>query len=134
MEEEGMKNKKACLRAYHEEAIEQLYCGKSHKEIASYLVNKYKRQFTINKIGKWFMDGGFLEKEYNKYAKRESEERQRILRARMNEIIQLIPEKLQALLTRKGKDGKEISDLLTLKTITSIWDLLGLKNERDAED
>lgn len=93
------------LQAYHREAIEQRYLGKTHAEVAAFISEKYAHGRNVGfkelTVRHWFARAGMLYLPYEEYAKTEDERRRRLLRENMDRLLQRVPKILEKLLDRK---------------------------------
>lgn len=119
------------LMAYHHEAIELRYQGKTYAEIAELLTSKYKRDFKDQTVRHWFSRTGMLDKEYRDYARQENERRRAYVLEELKKIVQVIPAKYQELIDRQIDNlspGQQIYHDATKRAILKdLCALLGFK-------
>lgn len=128
--------------AYHEEAVELRYQGKTYAEISAYLTDKYKQEFSVDRLRRWFMKGGILEERYYDYSKKENDRRRKLMMEDMKKVASKIPKVLDEVIeepVRHPFTGKIMTDEngnpirkrngTTVKAVQTIVDMLGFKVE-----
>lgn len=128
------------LQAYHHEAIEQRYLGKTYKEIAEYLSKRYaagkRKDFKEVTVRFWFGTVGMLYDAYFEYSKSENERRRRAMTEELKKLLPMVPKKLLSILERKmiyldKKNGKivvteqDVADKTTLGAVALLLKTLG---------
>ncbi len=129
--------------AYHYRAVELRYAGKNYPEIAEALTTEFKKDFTHDRMRKWFARKGILETQYLDYAKKENERRRQEIMEEAKKILPLIPQKYHDLLTKrfvinaisgefiKDENGKKVEklDSITVNALRNFCEMLGFKIE-----
>ena len=107
------------------------YEGMKYKHIVEQLEKEFKLKQPIKEatVKFWFSNHGRLSDVYLDYMKKENERRRRLVHHELQKVVQLLPNKIHSLMTRKDKDGKEKLDKVTLGTVKTILDTLGFKME-----
>ncbi len=85
----------ALLQAWHYEAIELRYTGKTYTQMSEILWTKYGKRLPEVRLRKWFMRGGILHDLYEAHASRENDMRQSDIRQRLTALAESIPDVLQ---------------------------------------
>lgn len=112
------------MTAVHYRAVELRYEGLTYREIAKILSEEYDRNIKEQTLRWWFKSGGRCEKHYLDYANKESERRRRLIHTELKKTYNKIPAKLDALLERLDAQGKEKLDMVTIKTIEKIVQII----------
>lgn len=134
--------------AYHYEAVELRYTGKNYTEITTALTAKYNKEFKLDTVRHWFSRGGYLEKEYLDYAKKENLARQAVTVEELRKLAPKIPIIFSELLERvarkpftgevmnddKGKPLRKL-DMVTVVALKNLMAAMGFKMpDGDATD
>jgi hypothetical protein len=86
---------KFALQAWHYEAIELRWQGKTYREMAEIIWSKYGKRLREDRMRRWFTRGGILHDKYEEYASRENDMRQSDIRQRLTALAESIPDVLQ---------------------------------------
>lgn len=134
---EQKRKKEFKYMAYHYEAIELRYQGKGYDEMAQYLTEKYKKDFKIERLRKWFMTGGILADMYLDYARQENDRRRKFVMEEMKKLLPTIPKTYQEIIERTLPDltnGQKIyHDSVKRQVLKDLCELFGFKLEPGAD-
>src|SRR3990167_1680378 len=79
------------FQAYHHEAVELRYQGKTYLEISLIIAKKYGRDFKESTCRAWFGRGHILDTVYLDYARQENERRRQATREELKKLVSVLP-------------------------------------------
>ena len=123
------KKKEFKYMAYHYEAIELRYQGKTYNEIAAYLTEKFKKDFKDERMRQWFKSGGILEAMYMDHSRKENDRRRKFVMEEMKKLYSTIPKNYQEILERPitelTKGQRIMQDSVKAKVLKDLCGILG---------
>lgn len=115
------------LHACHHRAVELRYLGKTYGEIAEVISKELDNNYQEPRVRRWFGTGGIVENEYKHYSEQENNRRRQLISNHLYALLPRIPELIEAILNRKDRFGNDVLDMLTVRTLKFLVDLLDLK-------